>query len=44
MSITIKTVSSVKEFKTFARFANRLYNGNKYYVPSMPMDDLSTFS
>ena len=44
MSITIKTVSSVKEFKTFARFANRLYKGNKYYVPSMPMDDLSTFS
>ena len=44
MSVTIKTVSSVKEFKTFARFANRLYKGNKYYVPSMPMDDLSTFS
>ena len=44
MSVTIKTVSSVKDFKTFARFANRLYKGNKYYVPSMPMDDLSTFS
>lgn len=44
MSVTIKTVSSVKDFKTFARFANRLYKGNKYYVPSMPIDDLSTFS
>ena len=44
MSVTIKTVSSRKDFKTFARFANRLYKGNKYYVPSMPMDDLSTFS
>ena len=44
MSVTIKTVSSVKDFKTFARFANRLYKGIKYYVPSMPMDDLSTFS
>ena len=44
MSVTIKTVSSVKDFKTFARFANRLYKGNKDYVPSMPMDDLSTFS
>ena len=44
MSVTIKTVSSAKDFKTFARFANRLYKGNKYYVPSMPMDDLSTFS
>ena len=44
MSVTIKTVSSRKDFKTFARFANRLYKGNRYYVPSMPMDDLSTFS
>ncbi len=44
MSVTIRTVSSKKDFRTFARFANRLYKGNKYYVPSMPMDDLSTFS
>ena len=44
MSIIIKTVSSKKDFMTFARFANKLYKGNKYYVPSMPMDDLSTFS
>ena len=44
MSVTIKTVSSRKDFKTFARFANKLYKGNKYYVPSMPMDDISTFS
>lgn len=29
--------------KTFARFGNRLYKGNKYYVPSMPFDDLNTF-
>ncbi len=44
MSIIIKTVSSRKDFMTFARFANKLYKGNKYYVPSMPMDDLSTLS
>ena len=44
MSIIIKTVSSKKDFMTFARFANKLYKGNKYYVPSMPMDDISTFS
>ena len=44
MSVTIKTVSSTKDFKIFARFANRMYKGNKYYVPSMPMDDLATFS
>lgn len=43
MAVQIKTVSSKKEMKIFARFANRLYKGNRYYVPSMPMDDLSTF-
>jgi len=43
MSIQIKTVSSRGEMKTFARFGNRLYKGNKYYVPSMPFDDLNTF-
>ena len=42
MSIIIKTVSSKKDFMTFARFANKLYKGNKYYVPSMPMDDMNT--
>ena len=44
MSIQIVKVSSLKEMKVFARFANRLYKGNKYYVPSMPMDDLNTFN
>ena len=43
MSVIIKTVSSKKDFKTFARFGNRLYKGNPYYVPSMPWDDLNTF-
>ena len=43
MSITIKTVTSKKDFKFFARFGNKLYKGNKYYVPSMPLDDLATF-
>lgn len=42
MPIQIKTVSTRKELKTFVRFANRLYKGNKYYVPSMPFDDLNT--
>ena len=44
MSITIRKVESRKDFKTFARFANKLYKGNKYYVPSMPADDLNTFN
>lgn len=42
MSILIKTVSTRKDLKTFVRFANNLYKGNKYYVPSMPFDDLNT--
>lgn len=42
MEITIKTVTTRKELKTFVRFANRLYKGNPYYVPSMPLDDLNT--
>lgn len=43
MAVQIKTVTTKSEFKTFARFANKLYKGNKFYVPSMPMDDLETF-
>ena len=42
MSILIKTVTTRKDLKTFVRFANKLYKGNKYYVPSMPFDDLNT--
>ena len=43
MAVQIKTVITKSDFKTFARFANKLYKGSKYYVPSMPMDDLDTF-
>ena len=42
MAIEIKTVTTKKDLKTFVRFANRMYKGNKFYVPSMPMDDLKT--
>lgn len=42
MSVTIKTVTSRKELNTFVRFANKLYKGNKYYVPCMPFDDMNT--
>lgn len=42
MNVIIKTVSSRKELKTFVRFANKLYKGNKYYVPCMPFDDMNT--
>ena len=43
MSVSIRTVRTKREFKIFARFANELYKGNPYYVPSMPFDDLNTF-
>lgn len=43
MSVSIRTVRTKREFKIFARFANKLYKGNPYYVPSMPFDDLNTF-
>ena len=42
MAVQIKTVTTKKELKTFVRFANKLYKGNRYYVPSMPLDDLNT--
>ena len=43
MSVQIKVVESKKELKTFVRFANKLYKGNKYYVPAIVFDELSTF-
>ena len=43
MPIQVKAVSSKKEMKTFVRFANRLYKDNRYYVPTMPSDDMATF-
>lgn len=42
MSVQIKTVTTRSELKTFVRFGNKLYKGNKYYVPSMPFDDMNT--
>ncbi len=42
MAILIKTVTTQKELNTFVRFGNKFYKGNKYYVPSMPIDDLNT--
>ena len=43
MSVQIKPVKTRSELKVFVRFANKLYKGNKYYVPSMPFDDMNTF-
>ena len=43
MSVIIKPVNTKKDFSTFARFGNKLYKGNRYYIPSMPADDIVTF-
>ena len=43
MSVVIRTVNTKKDFSTFARFGNKLYKGNRFYVPSMPEDDIVTF-
>ena len=43
MSVQIKVASSKKEMKIFARFGNKMYKDNNFYVPSMPLDDLNTF-
>ena len=43
MSVQVKPITSPKEFRIFAKFANKLYKGNKFYVPTMPGDDLAVF-
>lgn len=42
MAVQIKIVTTRKELKEFATFANRLYKGNAYYVPTMPLDEMNT--
>ena len=42
MSVLIKTVTTRSELKKFSRFGNKLYKGNKYYVPTLIFDDLNT--
>ena len=42
MSVLIKTVTTRRELKKFSRFGNKLYKGNKYYVPTLIFDDLNT--
>ena len=43
MSIIIKEVSNKKEQKLFVEFPNKLYKGNKYYVPPIYMDEIKIF-
>lgn len=41
--VTIKEVSSRKELRQFIRFANELYESNKYYTPCLEFDEMNTF-
>lgn len=43
-AVQIKTVTSKKDLKTFVRFANKLYKGHNFYVPTMPLDDMNVFN
>jgi GNAT superfamily N-acetyltransferase len=43
MSVIIKKAETSKDIKKFASFANKMYKGNEYYVPSLIFDDLATF-
>ncbi len=43
MSIIIKEVSNKKEQKLFVEFPNKLYKGNKCYVPPIYMDEIKIF-
>lgn len=42
MDVQIKEVVDRKDLKSFIRFPNTLYHGNKYYVPGLAFDELNT--
>ena len=44
ITITIKEVSTKRELKQFVKFPNKLYLGNKYYVPPLICSELKTLS
>ena len=44
MSLIIKEISTKKELKEFVKFPDRLYSGNKYYVPTIHIKEVQTLS
>ena len=38
MAITVKEVTTDKQFRQFYKFQNRLYRKCRYYVPTLDMD------
>lgn len=43
-SIKIVAISSKKDIKSYVRFKNNLYKGNKYAVPALEMDEIATLN
>lgn len=44
MSLIIKEISTKKEVKEFVKFPDRLYSGNKFYIPAIHTKELHTLS
>lgn len=44
MGLIIKAISTKKELKEFIRFPDKLYSGNKLYVPAIHSNELLTLS
>lgn len=44
MSVIIKSVTTKKELNDFVYFANKMYKGNPYYIPTMAEDDKNVFN
>lgn len=44
MSVVIKEVLTRKDLKKWVDFPNKLYKGNKYYVPFLFNDEMDTFT
>jgi len=44
MKVIIKEVSTQRELKQFVKFPNKLYSGNKFYVPPLISSELQTLS
>lgn len=42
MTVIIREIFSRRDLKQFVKFPNKLYQGNKFYVPSLFSDDLNT--
>jgi len=43
MSVIIREIKEIKDLKKFIKFQYDLYKNNKFYVPPLLMDELSTF-